>query len=67
LENELTEQSTELMLAGKHFLVVIAEFASGEESLFCGRDTIEELIDLARSRISSLEITPLPTDIPERT
>jgi hypothetical protein len=66
LENELTEQSTDIMLAGKNFLVVIAEFASGEESLFCGRDAIEELIDLARSHISSLEITPLPADIPKR-
>ena len=59
-------QSVQLLVGGKQFLVLILEAASEDETLVCGKDTLEELMDIARSNISALEITPLPPEIPDR-
>jgi hypothetical protein len=59
-------QSVQLLLAGKHFVVLIMESASSDESLFLSKDKLMELLPGLKDRISSLEITTLPSDIPER-
>jgi len=59
-------QSIQLLLAGKHFVVLIMESASSDESLFFSKDKLMELLPTIKSNISSLEITPLPSGIPER-
>ena len=58
-ETETPMQSTQLFLAGKHFFVLIQEFASSEESLFFDKDSLTELRSIAKDKISLLEITPL--------
>ena len=65
-ESETPLQSIRLLLAGKHFAVVIAEFATPEGSLFFDKEGLEELLSVARSKISIVEATPLPPEIPER-
>jgi len=59
-------QSVQLLVGGKQFLVLIMEATSAEETLFCGKDTLTELASVAKSNIASLEITPLPAEIPDR-
>jgi hypothetical protein len=66
LESETPMQSIQLLLAGKHFAVVMGEFASLDESLFFDKEGLEELLSVARSKISMLEATPLPPEMPER-
>lgn len=65
-ETETPLQSIELLVAGRHFAVLIGEFASLEESLFFDKDAIVELLSIAKSNISASAITPLPLEIPER-
>jgi hypothetical protein len=65
-ETDTPMQAIELLVAGKHFAVLIGEFASSEESLFFDKDASIELLSIAKSRISASEITPLPPEIPER-
>lgn len=65
-ETETPMQAIQLLLAGKHFFVLIQEFASSEESLFFDKDALIELRSIAKNKISLLEITPLPAEIPER-
>jgi hypothetical protein len=59
-------ESVQLLLAGKHFAVLIMETASSGESLFFNKDKLMEFIPGMKSRIASIGITPLPSDIPER-
>ena len=66
LESGAPMQSVQLLLAGNHCCIILMDVASSEESLFCGKDTLTEFISMARSNITSLEITPLPSEIPER-
>jgi hypothetical protein len=66
LESDTPMQSIQLLLAGKNFAVIIGEFASSDESLFFDREGLDELLAIARSRISALEVTPLPPEIPQR-
>jgi hypothetical protein len=66
LESETPMQSIQILLAGKHFTVLVGEFASADQSLFFDKDELMELISVARSNISMTEITPLPPGIPAR-
>jgi hypothetical protein len=66
LESGPPTQSVQLHLAGNQFYILLLGTASSDESLFCGKDTLEELIAIAKSNITSLEITPLPAEIPDR-
>jgi len=66
LETETPLQSIQLLVAGKHFAVVIGEFATPEESFFFDKEGLMELLSIARGRISLSETTPLPPGIPER-
>ena len=66
LEQKTPVQYVQLLLAGKHFAVLIMESASSDESLFFGKEKLMELLPTMKSNISSLEITPLPPEIPER-
>jgi hypothetical protein len=66
LESETDLQSIQLFLAGKHFAVLIGEFASSDESLFFDKEELMELLSIARDKISLSETTPLPPEIPER-
>lgn len=66
LESDPPMQSVQLHIAGKHFAIMITDVASSDKSLFFGKDKLMELLPSVKSNISSLEITPLPSDIPER-
>ncbi len=66
LESGPPTQSVQLLLAGKHFAILFMDIASSDESLFFGKEKLMELLPTVKSNISSLEITPLPTYIPER-
>lgn len=66
LEHKTPVQYVQLLLAGKHFAVLIMESAPSDESLFFSKEKLMELLPTVKSNISSLEITPLPPEIPER-
>jgi len=66
VETETPMQSIQLILAGKHFFVMLGEYASPDESLFFSKDKLTELISTAKDNVDFLETTPLPSDIPER-
>ena len=66
LESGPPTQNVQIHLAGNHFYILLMDVASAEESFFCDTDTLEELIAIAKDNIGSLEITPLPDEIPER-
>jgi len=66
LESGPPTQSVQLLLAGKHFAILFMDIASSDESLFFGKEKLMELLPTVKSNITSLEITPLPSDIPER-
>ena len=53
-------QSTQLVVAGNHICISIANVASLDESLFFGKEDLMDLLPTIKSRISSIEITPLP-------
>jgi hypothetical protein len=63
-ETETPMQTIQLLLAGKHFAVLIGEFASSDESLFFDKNALTELLSIAQSKISMSELTPLPPEIP---
>jgi len=65
-ETETPMQTIQLFLAGKHFLVLIQEFASSDESLFFDKNALTELRSIAQGKISMSELTPLPPEIPGR-
>ena len=66
LESETPMRSIQLLLAGKNFIIHIGEFASAGKSLFFDKEGLDELLAIARSKISALEVTPLPPGVPER-
>jgi hypothetical protein len=66
VENGPPMQSVQILLAGKHFAILMMETASSDESLFFSKEKLLEFLPDIKSKISSLEITPLPSDIPER-
>ena len=57
-------KSRNVFLAGNHILVTLLEIASSEEEFFCGIEDLRQIVSSARKKISSLEITPLPPQIP---
>ena len=65
-EAETPLQSIQLLLAGKHFVIILMEYATPDASLFFSKDKLTELLSTAKDNINSLEITPLPLDIPGR-
>ena len=66
LEQDTPLQDILLLLAGKHFVVLITESASPGETLFFTKEELMELAPDIKEKIASIEITPLPSDIPER-
>jgi len=66
LESGAPTQSVQLHVAGNQFYILFLATASSDESLFFSKDKLMELLPGVESNISSLEITPLPSTIPER-
>jgi len=66
LESGPPTQSVQLHLAGNQFYILLMDIASSDESLFFGKGKLMELLPGVKSNISSLEITPLASTIPER-
>jgi len=66
LESGPPTESVQLHIAGNQFYILLTDVASSDESLFFGKEKLMELVSTIQSNISSLEITPLPADIPER-
>lgn len=60
VEQKTPVQSVQLVVAGNHICVVFADVASLDESLFFGKDELMKLLPTIKSKISSIEITPLP-------
>ena len=57
-------KSRNAFLAGNHILVTIGEIAFSGGQFFCGIEDLRQIVASARKKISSLEITPLPPQIP---
>ena len=53
-------QTAQLVVAGNSLCIVIADAASPDESLFFSKEDLTELIPSIKSKIASIEITPLP-------
>jgi len=66
LESGPPMQSVQLHIAGNQFYILLMDIASSDESLFFGKEKLMELLPGVKSNISSLEITPLPSTVPER-
>jgi len=60
VETKTPVQSAQLVLAGNHICILLTDTASSDESLFFGKEKLMELLPTMKSKISSLEITPLP-------
>lgn len=60
VEQKTPVQSVQLVVAGNHLCILIADVASPDESLFFGKEDLMELLPTIKSKISSIEITPLP-------
>ena len=66
VETETPMQSIQLFITGKHFVFMLMEYATPDESLFFSKDALTEMLLIARGNITSMEITPLPSNIPGR-
>jgi len=66
LESGRPTQSVQLHVVGNQFYILFMATASSDETLFFSKDKLMELISTVKSNISLLEITPLPSEIPER-
>jgi hypothetical protein len=66
LESGAPTQSVQLHIAGNQFYILLTDTASSDESLFFGKEKLMELLPNVKNKISSLEITALPSNIPER-
>jgi len=60
VEQKTPIQSTQLVVAGNHICISIANVASLDESLFFSKEGLMDLLPTIKSKISSIEITPLP-------
>jgi hypothetical protein len=60
VEKKTPVQTAQLVVAGNSLCIVIADAASPDETLLFGREGLEELLPTIKSKISSIEITPLP-------
>jgi len=66
VETETPLQTVILLLAGRHFAIMLMEYATPDQLLFLGKEVLMELLSTVRGNITALEITPLPSDIPGR-
>ncbi len=60
VEQKTPVQTVQLVVAGNHICILIAEAASPDETLFFSKEALMELLPNIKSKISSIEITPLP-------
>jgi hypothetical protein len=60
VEQQTPIQSTQLVVAGNHICILIANFASPEETLFFSKEDLMDLLPAMKSKISAIKITPLP-------
>lgn len=60
VEQKTPVQTAQMMVAGNHICILIADAASPDESLFFGKEELMELLPIIKSKLSSIEITPLP-------
>jgi len=66
MKSSLSTKYVQLHLAGHQFYVQFITTASADGTLFFSRAKLMELLSGIKDRISSLEITPLPAEIPDR-
>lgn len=66
VESESPVQSLQMILAGRQFAISFIETASASESLFCNKEDLMNLLPDIKTNISSLEITNLPANVPNR-
>ena len=66
IETETPMQSIQLFLFGKHFAIMLMEYATIDESLFSSKDALTGLLSTAIGNVNSMEITSLPLDMPGR-
>ena len=60
IEQKTPVQTAQLVVAGNSLCIVIADAASPDESLIFGKEDLTEMLPTIKSKISSIEITPLP-------
>ena len=60
VEQQTPIQSGQLVVAGNHICILIANFASPDETLFFSKEDLMDLLPTMKSKISSIKITPLP-------
>ena len=53
-------QTTQLIVAGNSLCILVQSVASPDESLVFSKGDLTELLPTIKSKISSIEITPLP-------
>jgi hypothetical protein len=53
-------QSAQLVVAGNRICILIANVASPDESLVFSKEDLTALLPTLKSKISSIELTPLP-------
>jgi hypothetical protein len=66
MESGPPTKSVQLHIAGNQFYILFLVTASADESIFFSKEELMELLPTVKKNISSLETTPLPSDIPER-
>jgi hypothetical protein len=67
VEQKTPIQSAQLVVAGNHICVLVANVASPDETLFFSKEDLMDLLPTMKSKISSMKITPLPfPSIPRR-
>jgi hypothetical protein len=60
VEQKTPVQTAQLVVAGNSLCIVIADAASPDESLIFGKEDLTEMLPTIKSKIASIEITPLP-------
>ena len=60
VEQKTPVQTAQLVVAGNSLCIVIADAASPDESLIFSKEDLTEMLPTIKSKISSIEITPLP-------
>jgi len=60
VEQNTPVQTVQMVVAGNQICIVIADAASPDETLFFGKEGLMELLPTIKSKIFSIEITPLP-------
>jgi hypothetical protein len=60
VEQKTPVQTAQLVIAGNHLCILIADVASPDESLIFGKEDLTEMLPTIKSKIASIEITPLP-------